>query len=115
LDEPQLPKRLRAVEPLGEDPPDELSELLVAPRAGERRVANVVVEIEARIVDLERTSHLEPREGELLPVARHEVEPRLQMGAELFTRRRWPVERHERADVHVGRALLLVQEGGVYG
>ena len=34
LDQPQLPQRLRAVEPLGEDPRDELAQLLPLPGAG---------------------------------------------------------------------------------
>ena len=50
LHEPHLPERLRAVEPLGEDPPDQQRELVVVARRGQRGVADVVLEVEARVV-----------------------------------------------------------------
>ena len=83
------------------------------PGLGQRGVAHVVVEVEARVVDPERPAHLEAREGELLAVARHERQPRLDVRAELVARRRRSLEDHERADVHVRGLLLLVEEGGV--
>ena len=76
-------------------------------------MAHVVVEVEARIVDPERPPHLEAREGELLAVARHQVEPRLDVVGELLARGRRALEDHQRADVHVRRLPLLVKEGGV--
>ena len=42
--------------------PDELAQLLLAARAGQRGVAHVVVEVEARVVDPEGPAHLEARE-----------------------------------------------------
>ena len=46
------------------------------PGAGSARVAHVVLEVEARVVDPERPAGLERREGELLAVARDEVQAR---------------------------------------
>ena len=79
LDDPQLPERLRAIEPLGEDAARQLSQLLVAARARQRRVANVVVEVEARVVHPEGPAQLERREGQPLAVARYQREPGLEL------------------------------------
>ena len=54
---------------------------------GQRGVAHVVVDVELRVVDPERPPHLEAREGELLAVARHEVQPRLDVRDEVLARR----------------------------
>ena len=47
LHDPDLPQRLRAVEPLGEDAPHELAQLVVAAGLRQGGVAHVVVEVEA--------------------------------------------------------------------
>jgi hypothetical protein len=73
-------------------------------------VAHVVVEVEAGVVHPERPSHLEAGEGELLPVARHPVQARLDLLGELLPRGRRPVEDHQGADVHVRRLTLLVEK-----
>ena len=46
LCDPELPERLRPIELLGEDAPCETFQLGFRPRAGEARVADVVLEIE---------------------------------------------------------------------
>ena len=59
LHEPHLPERLRAVEPLGEDAPGQQRELVVVARRGQRGVADVVLEVEARVVDPDRLARPE--------------------------------------------------------
>ena len=81
--DPELPERLRAVEPLREDPAHQVAQLVVAARLRQRGVAHVVVEVEGRVVHPERPPGLERREGELLAVARHEPQARLEVSAEV--------------------------------
>jgi hypothetical protein len=114
LHQPQLPQRLRAVEPLGEDPPGELSELIDRPRPWQRRVADVIVDVEAGIVDPEWTAHLEGGERELLPVARHQMQPRLDCRDQLVAIGRRPLEDHHRAHVHMGGLVLLREERRIH-
>ena len=75
LDEPALPQRLGAVELLGGDPRREQEQLLLGPGRRQRGVADVVLEVEVRVVDPQRPAGLERRRRELLPVARDEVQP----------------------------------------
>ena len=51
LHDPVLPERPRAVETLGGDPPCQQKKLLLRPRRRERSVADVILEIEVRVVD----------------------------------------------------------------
>src|SRR4051812_48595770 len=85
LDEPALPQGLRAIEPLGEDPRGQQTQLLEVTRSRERGMAHVVLEVERRVVDPQRPSHLEAREGELLAVARHAAQPRGDVLEEVLT------------------------------
>ena len=80
LDEPRLPQRLRAVQPLRVDARGQRAQLLLRARLRQRRVAHVVLEVEARVVDPDRPAGLQRRERELVPVARHEVQPRPDVG-----------------------------------
>jgi hypothetical protein len=73
----------------------------------------VVIEVEVRVVDPDRTPLSERHEAELLAEPRHEVEARLDVVAKLFVARRRPVEDDHRGDVHVGAAALHVEEGRV--
>ena len=79
-------------------------------RRGERRVADVVLEVEARVIDPQRPSGLERRRRELLPVARHEVEPAADVIEVIAERGRRSVEHQHRADVHVRSRSLLMEE-----
>ena len=76
VDHPQLPERLRAVEPLREGPGGERAELLLVAGGGQGGVADVVVEVEVRVVDPDRAALVERHEAQLLAEARDEVEPR---------------------------------------
>ena len=72
LDHPHLPQRLGAVELLRHHPADEVAQLLLAARRRQRGVAQVVAEVEVRVVDPHRPAELERHEAHLLAVARHE-------------------------------------------
>ena len=113
LHEPHLPERLRPVEPLREDPPDQERELVLVARRGQRRVAYVILEVEPRVVHPDGTTGLEWREGELLPVTRDQMEPRRDVVGELVIARRRALEHAHAADVHVRGLVLLSEEAGV--
>ena len=94
--------------------PDQLAQLVVRARLRQRRVPHVVVDVEARVVDPERPAHLEARERRASGGSAARGRRRDSMCArELVVRGRRTLEDHERADVHVRRLLLLVEEGGV--
>ena len=59
-----------------EDPGGEVAQLLLGSRRGQRRVADVVLEVEGRVVDPERPARLDRRVRELLAEARHQVKAR---------------------------------------
>src|SRR3954453_19898977 len=111
--QPHLPQRLGAVEPLGEDAAREVAQLLEAGGLGERGVADVVARIEVRVVDPHRPRLREGWEGELLPVARDEVEARGELGDKSLVPGRLALEEHAGADVHVGARVLEREERGV--
>jgi hypothetical protein len=113
VDQPQLPQRLRAVQPLGEDPPRQAAQLLLARRLRQRRVAHVVVGVEVRVVDPDGAALHERRPGELLAVARHQVQALLELGHEFLVGRRLALEDQHGSDVHVRAAALEGQEGRV--
>ena len=115
LDEPHLPQRLGAVERLRVDPRRERAQLRLGPRHRQRGVADVVLEVEARIVDPQRPAGLDGREGELLAEARDEVEPRADVVREVVVGGRGAVEDHHRADVHVRHRAFLGDERRVDG
>jgi hypothetical protein len=115
LDQPHLPQRLGAVQALGEDPRGQQQQLLLGAGVGQRGVADVVLEVEARIVDPQRHAHLDRRKGELLAVARDEVQARSDVVDEVLVGRSRALEDRQRADVHVRRRVLLGEEGGVDG
>jgi hypothetical protein len=113
LDEPDLPQRLAAVELLGEQPAGEPPELVVAARGGQPRVAQVVAEVEVRVVDPDRAALLERDARQPLAVARDEVQARLQRVEQVVVLGRLALERHDRGDMHVRAGVLDVEEGGV--
>ena len=114
LHEPQLPQRLRAVEPLRVDAGGERAQLVLGAGLRQRGVAQVVLEVEARVVDPHRSPGLDRRERELLAVAGDEVQPPAHVVGEVVERRRRALEDHDGADVHVGVLALLCQERRVH-
>jgi hypothetical protein len=113
LDEPQLPERLRAVELLGEHPRGHVAELLLRPRGRQRRMADVVLEVEGRVVDPVRPPGRGRGEGELLAEAGDEVEAPANVIEQVVVARRRALEDHHAAHVHVRRRALVREKGDV--
>ena len=113
LDHPDLPQRLGAVELLRHDAADQLAQLALAARGGQRRVAQVVLDVEVRVVDPDRASQLEGDEADLLAVPRDEVELGVHHGDDVAEGRRRALEDGDRGNVHVGHVVLDVEERGV--
>src|SRR5438067_12491642 len=91
FDQPALPQRLGAVELLGGDTCRELKQLLFGSGRWQRGVANVVLEVERRIIDPQRAAALERRVGELLAIARNQVQPASDVGKVLAEFGGWAV------------------------
>jgi len=113
LDHPHLPQWPGAVELLGEDPPGELQQLAVRAGPRERGLADVVLDVERRVVDPERPAGPRGRDLQPLAVARDEVQAHPQRVEQLVERRRRTLEPRDAPDVHVRVRPLLVQEGRV--
>ncbi len=113
LDQPGLPQRLVPVERLGGDPRGQQKQLLLAAGRRQRRVADVVLDVEVGIVDPQGPAGLERRGGEFLPVARHQVQTTADMVEEVGELGWVPLEDQDSADVHVRGRPLLVEERGV--
>ena len=114
LHEPQLPQRLRAVEPLGVDPGGERAQLLLAAGLRQRGVAQVVLEVEVRVVDPQRPAGLERRERELLAVARDQVQAAADVVGEVVERGGGPSKTMTAPMCMWVCCPLLGQEGGVH-
>jgi threonine dehydratase len=113
FDHPALPQGSATIQLLGGDPAGQPIQLLLPAGGGQRRVAHVVLEVKARIVDPQRTPALQRRHGELLPVARDQVQARAHV-VQVIGEIRWrALEEQHATDVHVGAAAFLMQEGGV--
>ena len=90
--------------------PTSLRSSLSPPGSGQRRVAQVVLNVEVRIVDPDRSPQLERDGADLLAVARDEVELGLHHGDDVAEGRRRALEDGDRGDVHVGHVVLNVEE-----
>ena len=110
VDHPHLPQRLVPVELLRHDATHEVSQLAVAARRRERSVAEVVAEIEMRIVDPQRAAELQRNESHLLAVPRHRRQLARDHRLEVLVRRRRTLENGHGSDVHVAHGVLDVQE-----
>ena len=110
LDQPQLPQRPAAVERLREHAAREPLQLALAPWARQRRVADVVAQIEIGIVDPDRAALAERHERQPLPVPGHEVQPCLDRLDQIVVRWRGAGEHGAARDVHVGRVALEMQK-----
>src|SRR5207302_1376938 len=75
LDDPHLPQRLSAVEPLREDPRNERFELLAVPRRRQGCAPKVVVEVEPWIVDPPGARQSDRRVRELVAKAGDSPQP----------------------------------------
>ena len=110
LDHPDLPEGLGPVELLGHDPPHQLAQLGLAAGGGQGGVAEVVLNVEVRVVHPHRAPQFEGDELHHLAVARDEGELGLDHGHDVIERRLRALEDGHRADVHMADAVLEVQE-----
>ena len=110
LDEPHLPQRPVAAQVVGEDTARQHLQLVLRARRRQRRVADVVAQVEALVVDPARPRLCERDLRDALPVARHQAQARLDVGQEQLVRRRLPGEDQRGRDVHVRGRVLQVQE-----
>ena len=113
LDEPRFPQRTVAVERLGHDPSHQAAERSVVTRCGQRRVSQVVREVEMGIVDPDRSAQLERHRTHSLAVAGDQVELGGDHPRDVVERRRRVGEHAYRADVHMADPVLQVEELGV--
>ena len=115
LDQPHLPQRLGAIQALGEDPRREALQLLPAAGGGQRRVAHVVLKAEAGVIDPDRAAAVKRCVGQLVAVARDQMQPPADLLKELLDRRWRAFEDRQSTHVHVRMRSLLVQEGCIHG
>ena len=95
--------------------PTSLRSSVSPPGRGERGVAQVVLDVEVRVVDPDGPAELEGHESHLLAVARHEVELGVDHLDHVGEGRRRSFEDRHRGDVHVRDVVLDVEERGVQG
>ena len=92
------------------DAPDELSQFALAAGRRQGSVAEVVLDVEVRVVHPHRAPELERDEPHSLAVARHEVELGVDHVDDVGERWRRAFEDGDRCDVHVGHVVLDVEE-----
>ena len=83
------------------------------PGAGQRGGAHVVAKVQVRVVDPLRAALGERHEREPLAVARHQPEAALDRLEQLVVGRGRALEDHHAGHVHVGGAVLQMEERGV--
>ena len=110
LDYPDLPQRLVAVKLLREDAAGKIHQLALGARSGQGRGANVVAQVQMRVVHPAGTTLAERDEREALAVAGDQAEPPLDGLQEVVIGGRGTLEEHHRGHVHVRGRVLDVQE-----
>ncbi len=116
LGDPQFPQRLAAIELLRHDSPGQPLELLFPAGTRQRRMAHVVVEVEALIVNPDRMV-LDRHARDPLPITGNLMQPRSDVAANPFDidpaargPHRLRVEDHHPRDVHVSLRTFKVQK-----
>ncbi len=84
LDDPELPQRSRAIEGAARDIADQIGDLVDAPRCWHRDPANVVVEVEMRVVEPHRSVQIERNEREPAAELGQQRKPRREMRLDLL-------------------------------
>ena len=87
----------------------------IAARRRERGAAQVVAQVEVRIVHPHRPAERDRHEMDLLPVARDTRQVRPDHPRERLVPGRRPLEDRHHADMHVAHRVLEMQERGVLG
>jgi acetyl esterase/lipase len=117
LDDVELPQRAAPVERRAGDLGGQLGELLVSPRARGPDAADVVVEVEVRVLHPDRVVEPEGHLHDPTPERRHQVQAGLDevldLGELIAPGHRRRVEDGRHGHVHVHARRLEVQEGGV--
>ena len=115
LDDPVLPQRVIAVEPLGHHPGHQVGELLVSPGRRQGGPPDVITKIEVRVLNPDRPPEAERHRAKLLPVTGHERQAPGEVGEHLLMRWRRTLEHGDRRDRHrdVRVRVLRVDERGV--
>ena len=110
LHHPVLPQRLGPVERLGGDPGRQQQQLLLATRGRKRGLAHVVVEVEAGVVDPQGAAGLERGSGQLLAIARDQLQAPPHVLQVVLEGGRRPLKHQHAADVHVRVIPFPMQE-----
>lgn len=110
VDEPKLPDRLAAVEPLGEDPSRDRAKLLLGSRFGQGRMSHVILNVELRIINPDGTALAERNEAKLLAKPGNQGQAHLNVPAKLPVSGGGAFEDQGRTHVHVRRTILNVEE-----
>ena len=113
LHDPHLPERLAAVEVLGEDPPGQVAQLLVAAGRRHRRVPDVVQDLEVGVVHPDRPPQLQRHHPHLLPVARDQRQLAGHHPDDVAVGGRRALEDRDVADVHRVVVVLDREKGRV--
>jgi hypothetical protein len=108
LQEPGLPQRPVAIQPLREDPPRQLAQLPGPPRLRHRGVPHVVADLEVLVVGPGRVEDMQRHRANDLAVARHQRELRREQPGDIPVGGGGALEDHERAKVH--RHVLVLDE-----
>ena len=90
--------------------PDHLVELGVGARGRQGDVADVLGDLEVRVVDPHRGAHLQRRRGELLAQPGQQVQAAADVGDEVVVARRRALADHDRPDRHVAVRFLVGEE-----
>src|SRR5579871_1553774 len=99
---------------LGEDPGRRAPQDLLGPGGRQRRMAQVVGQVEVRILDPHRPTEAERHEADLLAIAGHQIELRGHHLVQPLERRCVALEDARAADVHGVVRTLDVEERGVH-
>ena len=113
FDEPRFPQRSFAVERLGHDPSHQAAERGVVTGCGQRRVSQMVGEVEVRIVDPDRSAQLQRHRTHSLAVAGDKVQLGRDHAREVVERRGRVGKQAYPADMHVADPVLQVEELGI--
>ena len=113
FDHPRLPQRPMPVELLRHQPPHQGVEIRFRAGRWQRGMADVVLEVEMRVVDPHRPAQPARHETHLLPVAGDHRQLARDQRDDLVVTGRRTFEDRARPDVHVGDPVLHVEEHAV--
>ena len=113
VNQPHLPQRSPGRQGQRKHAAAQDAQRLLVRGPGKRGRPHVKANVEAVIVDPHRAALIQRDPGQALAVARHEVEPGLDVLDEVVVGGRRALENQHRGDVQRGRLVLEMQEGSV--